>query len=199
MNKNQLRETLRKHIHEAPFLDAGVERIVDQVVNPKVYSVFMSQIEDVVYKFLGMERPKVKEKNGACGLKDLLPKDLDPVSPESDKNSLKDVSLESLDANDMNDVDGKQVDKVDEQKLQDEMYGDKNKASPEIGYVFSEEKALDEACKTDSSLNLNTSGKSDDKMEDEDEEVSPTFEPIDIMNLNESNISNDSHLSGISE
>lgn len=98
LNKNQLRETLRKHIHEAPYLDAGVERIVDQVVNPKVYSVFMPQIEDVVYKFLGIERPKAKEKNGACGLKDLLPKDLDPVSPESDKNSLKDVSLESMDA-----------------------------------------------------------------------------------------------------
>ncbi|KMQ94470.1 protein fam44a [Lasius niger] len=204
LNKNQLRETLRKHIHDAPYLDAGVERIVDQVVNPKVYSVFMSQIEDVVYKFLGIERPKVKERNGACGLKDLLPKDLDPVSPESDKNSLKDVSLESIDASDANDIDGKQFDKADEQKLQDEeIYRDKNKASPENGHISSEEKTLDEACKalnkTSSSLNLNTSGKSDDKMEDEDEEVSPTFEPIDIMNLNESNISNDSHLSGISE
>lgn len=203
MNKNQLRETLRKHIHDAPYLDAGVERIVDQVVNPKVYSVFMSQIEDVVYKFLGIERPKVKEKNGACGLKDLLPKDLDPVSPESDKNSLKDVSLESIDASDMND-EGKQFDKTSEQKLQDEdIYRDKNKTSSENGHISSEEKTLDEACKTlnktGSSLNLNTSGKSDDKMEDEDEEVSPTFEPIDIMNLNESNISNDSHLSGISE
>ncbi|KAM0730609.1 Biorientation of chromosomes in cell division protein 1 [Formica fusca] len=203
LNKNQLRETLRKHIHDAPYLDAGVERIVDQVVNPKVYSVFMSQIEDVVYKFLGIERPKVKEKNGACGLKDLLPKDLDPVSPESDKNSLKDVSLESIDASDIND-DEKQVDKANEQKLQDEeLYRDKNKASPENGHISSEEKTLDEACKalnkTGSSLNLNTSGKSDDKIEDEDEEVSPTFEPIDIMNLNESNISNDSHLSGISE
>ncbi|KAL6446448.1 hypothetical protein ACFW04_001190 [Cataglyphis niger] len=204
LNKNQLRETLRKHIHDAPYLDAGVERIVDQVVNPKVYSVFMSQIEDVVYKFLGIERPKVKEKNGACGLKDLLPKDLDPVSPESDKNSLKDVSLESIDACDVNDIDEKQVDKANEQKLQDEeIYRDKNKASPENGHISSEEKMLDETCKalnkTGSSLNLNTSGKSDDKMEDEDEEVSPTFEPIDIMNLNESNISNDSHLSGISE
>ncbi|XP_070155728.1 biorientation of chromosomes in cell division protein 1-like 1 [Polyergus mexicanus] len=203
LNKNQLRETLRKHIHDAPYLDAGVERIVDQVVNPKVYSVFMSQIEDVVYKFLGIERPKVKEKNGACGLKDLLPKDLDPVSPESDKNSLKDVSLESIDVSDVNDVDVKQIDKANEQKLQDEeLYRDKNKASPENGHI-SEEKTLDEACKalnkTGSSLNLNTSGKSDDKIEDEDEEVSPTFEPIDIMNLNESNISNDSHLSGISE
>ncbi|XP_076249476.1 uncharacterized protein LOC143188868 [Calliopsis andreniformis] len=203
LNKNQLRETLRKHIHEAPYLDAGVERIVDQVVNPKVYSVFMHQIEDVVYKFLGIERPKAKEKNGACGLKDLLPKDLDPVSPESDKNSLKDVSLESVDA--MDDLDAKKNEKLShEQELQEEENSnEKNKSNIlENGQISSEEKMLDENGKvfnkTGSNLNLNTSGRSDDKTE-EDEEDSPTFEPIDIMNLNESNISNDSHLSGISE
>lgn len=204
MNKNQLRETLRKHIHDASYLDAGVERIVDQVVNPKVYSVFMPQIEDVVYKFLGIERPKAKEKNGACGLKDLLPKDLDPVSPESDKNSLKDESLESMDINDINNLDGKQDEKVDEQKPQEgEIYKDKNRAGSENGYISLEEKTSDEACKIlnkdGSNSNLNTSAKSDDKVDEEEEEVSPTFEPIDIMNLNESNISNDSHLSGISE
>lgn len=205
LNKNQLRETLRKHIHEAPYLDAGVERIVDQVVNPKVYSVFMPQIEDVVYKFLGIERPKIKEKVGSCRLKDLLPKDLDPVSPESDKNSLKDVSLESVDA--IDDLDIKQDEKCDlsfnEQILEDaEKYSERNKDVSENGHVSSEEKALDETClgfnKTVNNISLNTSGKSDDKA-DEEEEDSPTFEPIDIMNLNESNISNDSHLSGISE
>ncbi|XP_012537737.1 biorientation of chromosomes in cell division protein 1-like 1 [Monomorium pharaonis] len=204
LNKNQLRETLRKHIHDAPYLDAGVERIVDQVVNPKVYSVFMSQIEDVVYKFLGIERPKIKEKNGACGLKDLLPKDLDPVSPESDKNSLKDESLESMDINDINNLDRKQDEKIDEQRLQDDgTYRDKNRTGSENGHISVEEKLSDEAYKllhkNESNLNLNTSAKSDDKMDDDEEEVSPTFEPIDIMNLNESNISNDSHLSGISE
>jgi len=206
LNKNQLRETLRKHIHDAPYLDAGVERIVDQVVNPKVYSVFMSQIEDVVYKFLGVEKPKAKEKNGACGLKDLLPKDLDPVSPASDKISLKDVSLESIDAND--NLNEKEEDKeCNEQKLQnEEVYGDKTrKLGSENGYISLDEKLSDEVCKTlnktGSNLNLNISGKSDDKLEEEEEEVSPTFEPIDIMNLNEcnENISNDSHLSGISE
>lgn len=202
-NKNQLRETLRKHIHEASYLDAGVERIVDQVVNPKVYSVFMSQIEDVVYKFLGLERPKTRERNGACGLKDLLPKDLDPVSPESDKNSLKDVSLESVDG--IEDLEAKKDEKLyDVQKLQEEENSiEKSKDNNSVNeQIFSEEKILDETgrtCdKTDSNLHLNTSGKSDDKTEEEEED-SPTFEPIDIMNLNESNISNDSHLSGISE
>ncbi|EFN83636.1 Protein FAM44A [Harpegnathos saltator] len=201
LNKNQFRETLRKHIHDAPYLDAGVERIVDQVVNPKVYSVFMPQIEDVVYKFLGIERPKVKEKNGACGLKDLLPKDLDPVSPESDKNSLKDLSLESLDTSE--NLNEKEDDKIfNEHKLQDQvLYTDKDNTDSENGHVSSEEKIFNEACKilsVASNINLNISGKSDDKI-DEEEEDSPTFEPIDIMNLNESNMSNDSHLSGISE
>lgn len=206
LNKNQVRETLRKHIHEAPYLDAGVERIVDQVVNPKVYSVFMPQIEDVVYKFLGIERPKIKEKSSSCGLKDLLPKDLDPVSPESDKNSLKDVSLESVDA--IDDLDVKQDEKSeqssDEQKLEiTEKYSERSKdLVSENGHVSSEEKILDEGCisfnKTVNNISLNISGKSDDKA-DEEEEDSPTFEPIDIMNLNESNVSNDSHLSGISE
>ncbi|XP_015186094.1 PREDICTED: biorientation of chromosomes in cell division protein 1-like 1 isoform X2 [Polistes dominula] len=208
LNKNQVRETLRKHIHEAPYLDVGVERIVDQVVNPKVFSVFMPQIEDVVYKFLGLERPKMKEKSSACGLKDLLPKDLDPVSPESDKNSLKDVSLESVDA--IDDIvvkpDDKSEQSLDEQKLEIvEKYLERSKeqVSEENGHTSSEEKVLGEECidfnKTAvSNVNLNTSGKSDDKVEEEEED-SPTFEPIDIMNLNESNISNDSHLSGISE
>ncbi|KAK2589292.1 hypothetical protein KPH14_007844 [Odynerus spinipes] len=206
LNKNQLRETLRKHIHEAPYLDAGVERIVDQVVNPKIYSVFMPQIEDVVYKFLGIERPKIKEKVSGCGLKDLLPKDLDPVSPESDKNSLKDVSLESIDA--IDDLDVKQDEKCEQQfnehKSEDtEKYPERNKdVVSENGHVSFEEKASDETCigfnKAINNTSLNTSGKSDDKA-DEEEEDSPTFEPIDIMNLNESNISNDSHLSGISE
>lgn len=203
LNKNQLRETLRKHIHDAPYLDAGVERIVDQVVNPKVYSVFMPQVEDVVYKFLGLERPKTKERNGACGLKDLLPKDLDPVSPESDKNSLKDVSLESADG--MDELEAKKYEKLstEEKTLEEEILEMKAKdTNLENGQISLEEKLLDdtsEMCnKTGADATLNMSGKSDDKTE-EDEEDSPTFEPIDIMNLNESNVSNDSHLSGISE
>ena len=93
MNKSQLREILRKHIHDAPYLDIGVERIVDQVVNPKVYNLFLPQVEDVVYKFLGIEKPKPNDSL-TCSFKDLLPKDLDPVSPESDKNSPKDWIFE---------------------------------------------------------------------------------------------------------
>ncbi|KAK3912803.1 Biorientation of chromosomes in cell division protein 1-like 1 [Frankliniella fusca] len=135
-NKNQLRDRLRKHIHEMGFLETGVERIVDQVVNPKVNSVFMPQVEDVVYRVQGIPKPEKKpsttsapvvgstSKNGgvfnsglfnqpppflpglsflpaalqnhmqkAPTLADLLPTDLDPVSPESSKDSEDETEL----------------------------------------------------------------------------------------------------------
>ncbi|XP_066581237.1 biorientation of chromosomes in cell division protein 1-like 1 [Prorops nasuta] len=212
LNKNQSRENLRKHIHEAPYLEVGVERIVDQVVNPKVYSIFMPRIEDVVYEFLGIERPKSKEKGTTSyGLKDLLPKDLDPVSPESDKNSLKDVSLESVDETGIESTNEKKEKKEDSLlgKLQEIFINhDKNIDGTNNNGVtsYKENSSSSETTtiellevKVDSNPNLNTSIKSDDKGADEEEEDSPTFEPIDIMNLNESNVSNDSHLSGISE
>jgi hypothetical protein len=53
--------------HRSGFLDIGVERIVDQVVNPKILTVFMPQVEDVVYKFLGIEKPK-KGKGNQTGM-----------------------------------------------------------------------------------------------------------------------------------
>lgn len=49
--------------HRSGFLDIGVERIVDQVVNPKILTVFMPQVEDVVYKSLGIEKPKKGKEN----------------------------------------------------------------------------------------------------------------------------------------
>ncbi|XP_021920762.1 biorientation of chromosomes in cell division protein 1-like 1 isoform X2 [Zootermopsis nevadensis] len=113
LNKNQLRDSLRKYIHESGFLDIGVERIVDQVVNPKILTVFMPQVEDVVYKYLGIEKPKKgkenqtvyvasltaeniaqKEEKKLPTLTDLLPKELEPISPESDTLKEKDDSDE---------------------------------------------------------------------------------------------------------
>ncbi|OXU29738.1 hypothetical protein TSAR_012323 [Trichomalopsis sarcophagae] len=199
LNKNQLRETLRKHIHEAPYLEVGVERIVDQVVHPKVYSVFMPQVEDVVYKFLGIERPK-SQRNGTCDLKDLLPKDLDPVSPESDRNSLKDISLESMDENIAETFNGEEQEKSVNTNCQEkEQDAEEALKEKEADYT---ENGDDLEIPTSSPVKavLNSSFKSDETNKtEEEEEESPVFEPIDSGNLNESNMSNDSHLSGISE
>ncbi|KAL1498318.1 hypothetical protein ABEB36_009134 [Hypothenemus hampei] len=85
VNKNQLREQLRKNITESGFLESGVERIVDQVVNPKINSVFLPKVEDVVYRFLGITRPthEGQPQEEKLETEDLLPKDLEAVSPES--------------------------------------------------------------------------------------------------------------------
>ncbi|XP_050310279.1 biorientation of chromosomes in cell division protein 1-like 1 [Anthonomus grandis grandis] len=90
LNKNQLREQLRKNITESGFLESGVERIVDQVVNPKINSVFLPKVEDVVYKFLGIERrtSEPPKEEPTKEQPDLLPKDLEVVSPESVQDNL---------------------------------------------------------------------------------------------------------------
>ncbi|KAL0861150.1 hypothetical protein ABMA27_009644 [Loxostege sticticalis] len=101
LNKNQLREKLRKHILDGNYLEQGVERIVDQVVNPKVASVFIPQVEDLVYNYLGITRkktaPVAETSNGKVTENDLLPTDLEAVSPGSvksndDKNEVMEIS-----------------------------------------------------------------------------------------------------------
>ncbi|KAF5274010.1 hypothetical protein FQA39_LY01125 [Lamprigera yunnana] len=92
MNKNHVREMLRKNISESGFLETGVERIVDQVVNPKINSIFLPQVENVAYRVLGVQNPTafddLKKEEAAIQEKenkvDLLPNDLESVSPESE-------------------------------------------------------------------------------------------------------------------
>lgn len=80
------------------FLDQGVERIVDQAVNPKIASVFLPQVEEVVYKCFGVEKPERSDQDYANGVstselrivtEDLLPEDLEAVSPDSVKSHEK--------------------------------------------------------------------------------------------------------------
>lgn len=80
-----------------------MERIVDQVVNPKVASVFIPQVEDLVYNYLGIPRKKPAETAGTAETSngkviDLLPTDLEAVSPGSvksndDKGEAMDISV----------------------------------------------------------------------------------------------------------
>ncbi|XP_063926624.1 dentin sialophosphoprotein isoform X2 [Zophobas morio] len=89
MNKNQVREMLRKTITESGFLETGVERIVDQVVNPKINSVFLPKVEEIVYSYLGIKKPSRNEVVKHEHI-DLLPNDLEAVSPESEPVDKKD-------------------------------------------------------------------------------------------------------------
>ncbi|XP_028178976.1 biorientation of chromosomes in cell division protein 1-like 1 [Ostrinia furnacalis] len=119
LNKNQLREKLRKHILDGNYLEQGVERIVDQVVNPKVATVFIPQVEDLVYNYLGITRkkttPVAETSNGKVTDNDLLPTDLEAVSPASVKsNDDKTEAMETSHADQDNKMD------VDFDKLKDE-------------------------------------------------------------------------------
>ncbi|XP_030370765.1 biorientation of chromosomes in cell division protein 1-like 1 isoform X2 [Scaptodrosophila lebanonensis] len=114
-NKVQLREKLRKHLLEADVLDKGVDHIVDQVVNPKVATVFEPKIQSITYKYLGIAPPPLpahvppprppllpapplppyaSHLNGANMLRvettaSLLPTDLEQISPDSDRATVK--------------------------------------------------------------------------------------------------------------
>lgn len=173
LNKNQLREKLRKHIHDSNFLDQGVERIVDQVVNPKVSSVFIPQVEDVVYNYLGIERPRMSSLNESSYMPKsalhidtdtLLPNDLEAVSPDSVKSndSKKDKNLFPK----LEDIEKKEY--VDEQEM----------VQADIKH---EEKV--EECKEEDMVI--------------DEYESPPFEPIDTDKNDD--CTRDSHLSGMSD
>nr|XP_021190042.2 biorientation of chromosomes in cell division protein 1-like 1 isoform X1 [Helicoverpa armigera] len=116
LNKNQLREKLRKHILDGNYLEQGVERIVDQVVNPKVASVFIPQVEDLVYNYLGISRKKsvtAETSNGKLSTDDLLPTDLEAVSPGSVKSN--DDKSEAMD-DDFGEENKMDVDIKDEDK-----------------------------------------------------------------------------------
>lgn len=66
-----------------------MERIVDQVVNPKIASVFIPQVEDLVYNYLGITRKKSASSETSIEKPtiDLLPTDLEAVSPGSVKSN----------------------------------------------------------------------------------------------------------------
>ncbi|XP_026729303.1 biorientation of chromosomes in cell division protein 1-like 1 isoform X2 [Trichoplusia ni] len=120
LNKNQLREKLRKHILDGNYLEQGVERIVDQVVNPKVASVFIPQVEDLVYNYLGISRkktaPTAETSNGKISTDDLLPTDLEAVSPGSVKSN--DDKNEPMDE-DFNEENKMEVDETKDVKAEE--------------------------------------------------------------------------------
>lgn len=74
-----------------------MERIVDQVVNPKINTVFLPLVEDVVYKYLGIEKRQDPQNKAITNTTDLLPKDLEAVSPDSVQSSKHDEQKDDTD------------------------------------------------------------------------------------------------------
>lgn len=160
-------------VSSSNFLDQGVERIVDQVVNPKISSVFVPQVEEIFYKYLGLEKPDRTQKlsdwsNNLSSQLDstadnLLPNDLESVSPESVKS-----------------YDNKHVDTSYEEV--------KTPLNVSVSETIKEE---------DQEVKLEN--QSEDSVNSNDEEFeSPAFEPLEPA-IKEEGCSKDSHLSGISD
>lgn len=86
------------NIVRAGFLDNGVSRIVDQVVEQKM-DYIQSKVEEILYKYVGKEQPVKKggdKQNGSLEVDTstlLLPADLEQVSPDSDKKSSCSVEI----------------------------------------------------------------------------------------------------------
>lgn len=81
-------------------METGVERIVDQVVNPKINSVFLPKVEDLSYKYMGVEKPKERRLKVETNHLGFLPNlDLEQVSPDSSNKSKSPQSQVEADDN----------------------------------------------------------------------------------------------------
>ncbi|XP_053325863.1 biorientation of chromosomes in cell division protein 1 isoform X2 [Spea bombifrons] len=56
MNKNQLRNGLRQSVIQSGMLEAGVDRIISQVVDPKLNHIFRPQIEKAIHEYLAAQK-----------------------------------------------------------------------------------------------------------------------------------------------
>nr|XP_034328236.1 serine/arginine repetitive matrix protein 2 isoform X6 [Crassostrea gigas] len=61
LNKNQLRDNLRRQINQSGMLTNGVERVIEQLVNPKILHIIKPKIDEVICKQLGIDPEKRKE------------------------------------------------------------------------------------------------------------------------------------------
>ncbi|XP_074530476.1 uncharacterized protein bod1l1 isoform X2 [Halichoeres trimaculatus] len=74
LNKNQLRNNIRQLVLQSGMLEQGVDRIVAQVVDPKVNHIFRPQVERVVREFLSP---------GSCSEEPPPPLPLPEIKPDS--------------------------------------------------------------------------------------------------------------------
>lgn len=78
MNKNQLRNGLRQSVVQSGMLEAGVDRIISQVVDPKLNHIFRPQIERAIHEFLAAQ------KKEAVPAPPPEPEGQDPPAPSQD-------------------------------------------------------------------------------------------------------------------
>ncbi|XP_028573628.2 biorientation of chromosomes in cell division protein 1 isoform X5 [Podarcis muralis] len=79
MNKNQLRNGLRQSVIQSGMLEAGVDRIISQVVDPKLNHIFRPQIEKAIHDFLAAQK-----KEDSVPAPPPEPESQDPSPPSQD-------------------------------------------------------------------------------------------------------------------
>ncbi|KAG8178757.1 hypothetical protein JTE90_006600 [Oedothorax gibbosus] len=62
LNKNEMRNKLRKHIDESGMLAGGTDHVVEQVINPKIPQTMFPKIIEVVHQYLAKEKEKLHKK-----------------------------------------------------------------------------------------------------------------------------------------
>lgn len=79
LNKNELRNKLRRHIDESGMLAVGADHVVEQVINTKIHQFFLPKIIEVVHQY-------VKEQT------ELLNKKLEIITSENTVSSEKNAN-----------------------------------------------------------------------------------------------------------
>ncbi|XP_037282665.2 uncharacterized protein LOC119175793 isoform X2 [Rhipicephalus microplus] len=82
MNKNHVRDIMRREINESGMLSAGMDHLVDQIVNPKIYHVFTPEVEDGVRQYLGLSSEKdLSAQQQPAAQKDFINQPPPPQTP----------------------------------------------------------------------------------------------------------------------
>uniref|UniRef100_A0A673FHJ6 BOD1/SHG1 domain-containing protein n=1 Tax=Sinocyclocheilus rhinocerous TaxID=307959 RepID=A0A673FHJ6_9TELE len=106
LNKNLLRNSIRQLVLQSGMLEQGVDRIVTQVVDPKVHHSFRPQVERVVRKFLAEMKVKDEGDTGnsskSSGKIREENRDTDSQKPSSVKQKTRERLREGTTANPMN-------------------------------------------------------------------------------------------------
>ncbi|XP_076992531.1 biorientation of chromosomes in cell division protein 1-like 1 isoform X2 [Tamandua tetradactyla] len=72
LNKNQLRNNIRQQVLKSGMLESGIDRIISQVVDPKINHTFRPQVEKAVHEFLATLNHK-EEASGSIAPDDEKP------------------------------------------------------------------------------------------------------------------------------
>lgn len=77
-NSKELSNSGLFHLHRSGMLEAGVDRIISQVVDPKLNHIFRPQIERAIHEFLAAQ------KKEAVPAPPPEPESQDPPAPSQD-------------------------------------------------------------------------------------------------------------------